>query len=64
LRRGMQELTGVFDNLDTMRREAWIEGKKASEWPATWCANGLVTVMPWERKVLEQPWGSYPNPPT
>jgi hypothetical protein len=27
------------------------------------CASGLETVMPWERKALEEPWGFYPNPP-
>ena len=46
-----------------MEREAWIEGKKVNKWPAAWCADGLVTVMPWERKVLEEPWGFYPDTP-
>jgi hypothetical protein len=56
----MQKLNGVFDNRDTMQRESWIDGDLAGQWPATWCDNGLQSLLPWERKLLEKPWGSYP----
>ena len=59
----MQKLNGVFDNRDTMQREAWIDGEMAGQWPAAMCGNVVQTVMPWERRALEKPWGSYPNPP-
>ena len=59
----MQNLNGLFDNRETMQREAWTDGKIASKWPAEMCDSGMHTVMPWERKALEAPWGFYPNPP-
>jgi hypothetical protein len=57
------KINGVFDNRETMQREAWVDGELAGQWPAAMCASGLETVMPWERKALEQPWGSHQNPP-
>jgi len=56
-------LNGVFDNRETMQREAWKDGEIAGLWPSTMCDGATQTLMPWERKVLEQTWGSYPNPP-
>lgn len=60
-----QKLNGVFDNRQTMQREAWIDGEIAAQWPSAMCATfiGVETLMPWERKALEEPWGAYPNPP-
>ena len=57
---GPIKLNGVFDNLETMQREAWTDGKLAGHWPAAMCDGTLQTLTPWERKVLEKPWGSYP----
>lgn len=59
----MQKLNGVFDNRETMQREAWIDGEIAGQWPAAMCGNVAQTVMPWERKALEKLWGAHPNPP-
>jgi hypothetical protein len=59
----MQKLNGVFDNRDTMQREAWKDGEIAGQWPAAMCDGATQTLMPWERKVLEEPWGFYPSPP-
>ena len=59
----MRKLHGVFDNHEMMQREVWIDGELAGKWPAEWCASGLHTVFPWERKALEGPWGFYPDPP-
>ena len=61
----MQKLNGVFDNRDTMQREAWADGVLAGQWHAATCATflGADTLMPWERRALEQPWGFYPSPP-
>jgi hypothetical protein len=59
----MQKLNGIFDNRETMQREAWAEGEIAGQWPAAMCAVGINTMMPWERKVLEEPWGFYPDTP-
>jgi hypothetical protein len=56
-------LNGVFDNRDTMQREAWIDGEMAAQWPAAMCEDMTQTLLPWERKVLEEPWGFYPDPP-
>jgi len=58
-----QLLNGVFDNRDTMQREAWIDGEMAAQWPAAMCEDMTQTLLPWEREVLEKPWGFYPNPP-
>ena len=59
----MQKLNGVFDNRETMQREAWADGKLAGRWPAAMCTDMRQTLTQWERKVLEEPWGFYPNPP-
>jgi hypothetical protein len=40
-----------------MQREAWIDGGVAAQWPAAMCDGALQTLTPWERKVLEEPWG-------
>ena len=59
------ELHGMFDNRETMRREAWINGQLAAQWVSTLCAThaGDTSLMPWERRALEAPWGHYPHPP-
>ena len=59
------KLNGVFDNRETMRREAWINGQLAAQWLSTVCGTQTLgeTAMEWERKALEAPWGYYPNPP-
>lgn len=36
----MQKLNGVFDNLDTMQREAWTNGELSGQWPAAMCTDG------------------------
>jgi hypothetical protein len=59
----MEKLNGLFDNRETMQREAWVGGELARQWPAAMCATGVDSLMPWERQALELPWGSYPNPP-
>ena len=53
----MQKLTGVFDNRDTMQLEDWTDGVLAGRWHAAMCATflGADTLMPWERRALEQP---------
>jgi hypothetical protein len=56
----MQKVNGVFDNQDTMQREAWIDGEMAAQWPAAMCEDMTQTLLPWEREVLEEPWGFYP----
>ena len=57
----MQKLNGVFDNRDTMQREAWIDGEMAVQWPAAMCEDMTQTLLPWEREVLEKPWGLLPE---
>ena len=59
----MRKLNGVFDNRETMQREAWSDGEIAATWPAVMCEDMTQTLIPWEREILEKPWGSYPNPP-
>ena len=59
----MRKLNGIFDNRDTMQREAWIDGELVGQWPAAMCDSALQTLTPWERKVLEEPRGFYPSPP-
>jgi hypothetical protein len=59
----MQKTNGIFDNRETMQREAWKDDELAGQWPAAMCASVVDTTMPWERKILEHPWGFYPNPP-
>jgi hypothetical protein len=59
----MQKLNGVFDNPDTMQREAWAKGELAGQWPAMLCGDLTQTTAPWERDMLEKPWGYYPSPP-
>lgn len=58
----MQKLE-IFDNRETMQREAWTDGELAGQWPAAMCEDLTQTLMPWEIRVIEKPWGSYPNPP-
>ena len=58
----MEKLNGVFDNQETMQREAWIDGEMAGQWPAAMCGSTVQAVMPWERQALEKLWGAYPNP--
>ena len=57
-------INGIFDNRETMQREAWTEGKMAGRWPAAMCTDMRQTLTRWERKVLEKPWGSYPDLPS
>jgi len=59
----MEKPNGVFDNRETMQREAWKEGELAALWPASACEDLTQTLLPWERKVLEKAWGFYPDPP-
>ena len=59
-----QNLTGVFDNREMMRREAWRDGQLAGRWPAAMCTDTRQTLTRWERKILEQPWGFYPDLPS
>ena len=59
----MHKPNGIFDNQETMQREAWTDGKRAGQWPAAMCTDSRQTLTKWERKVLEKPWGAYPNPP-
>ena len=56
-------LNGVFDDRNTMQREAWIDGKIAAQWPATMCEDMAQTLLALERKELEAAWGFYPDPP-
>jgi len=59
----MQKLNDVFDNLDTMQREAWTNGELSGQWPAAMCTDGIQTLTAWERRVLEKPWGTYSSRP-
>ena len=59
----MKVINGTFDNRETMQREAWIDGEIAALWPAISCEDLTQTLLPWERRVLEKPWGFYPDPP-
>lgn len=59
----MQKVDGIFDNQDTMQRESWVGGELKAKWPAIACEDMAQTLQHWERRVLEKPWGSYPNPP-
>jgi Sir2 family len=59
----MQKIEGIFDNQDTMQRESWVAGELRAQWPAIACEDMAQTLLPWERRVLEKPWGSYPNLP-
>jgi hypothetical protein len=59
----MQKVEGIFDNQDTMQRESWVAGELRAHWPAIACEDMAQTLSQWERRVLEKPWGSYPNPP-
>jgi len=52
----MQKLNGIFDNRETMQREAWTDGELAGRWPAAMCTDMRQTLTKWERKVLEKPW--------
>ncbi len=60
-----KSLNGILDNRQTMQREAWREGEITGQWHASMCATymGVDTLMPWERRTLEQPWGFYPDSP-
>ena len=59
----MQKIEGIFDNQETMQRESWVSGELRAHWPAIACEDMAQTLVPWERRVLEKPWGFYPNPP-
>ena len=59
----MQKIEGIFDNQDTMQRESWVAGELKAMWPAIACEDMAQTLVPWERTILEKPWGSYPNLP-
>ncbi len=59
----VRKLDGIFDNRESRQREYWIKGHLAGQWPSHACLTGLTTMTPWERKILEQPWGHYPNAP-
>jgi len=59
----MQKIEGIFDNQETMQRESWVAGELRAHWPAIACEDMAQTLVPWERRVLEKPWGFYPNPP-
>ena len=59
----MKELDGIFDNRETMQREAWVTGELRSKWPAIACEDMSQTMQHWERNVLEKPWGYYPDLP-
>jgi hypothetical protein len=56
-------LNGVFDNRETMQREAWTKGELMGQWPAIRCGDVTQTTAPWERDMLEKPCGSYPPRP-
>jgi hypothetical protein len=59
----MQKVEGIFDNRATMQRESWVKGEPKAHWPAIACADMNQTLTSWERRVLERPWGYYPDPP-
>jgi hypothetical protein len=59
----MQKVEGIFDNRRTMQRESWVAGELRAHWPAIACEDMAQTWLPWERRVLEKPWGSYPDVP-
>jgi hypothetical protein len=59
----MQKLEGIFDNREEMQRESWVNGELRAKWPAIACEDMDQTLTSWERRVLEQPWGFYPEPP-
>jgi len=59
----MEKRNGLFDNRETMQREAWSNGELAGQWPAAMCTDTKQTLTKWERNVLEMRWGAYPNPP-
>ncbi len=59
----MQTLNGVFDNRAKMQRELWIDGQIIGVWPPEKCGAGLDSLLPWERKALDERWGFYPDPP-
>ena len=58
----MQILNGIFDNPDTMQREAWTKGERVGQWPAMVCGEIARTTPPWERDMLEKAWGAYLAP--
>ena len=35
----MQKTNGIFDNRETMQREAWKDDELAGQWPAAMCAR-------------------------
>ncbi|HVY05671.1 MAG TPA: hypothetical protein VHB46_06805 [Burkholderiales bacterium] len=59
----MEKIQGIFDNLETMHRQSWVDGELRREWPAIACEDMAQTLQLWERNILEKPWGSYPNLP-
>ena len=56
----MTKTDGIFDNRETMQREAWADGKLVGRWPAAMCTDTRQTLTKWERTVLEKPWAAYP----
>jgi len=59
----MDKRNGIFDNQETMQRESWVAGELRGQWPAIACEDMSQTLQHWERRVLEQPWGFYPDLP-
>lgn len=59
----MKRLEGIFDNRKAMRRESWVKGELKAHWPAIACEDMDQTLQAWERRILTEPWGHYPNPP-
>lgn len=59
----METLNGVFDNRTKMQRELWLDGQIVAVWPPMKCGAGLDSLLPWERKALDENWGIYPDPP-
>ena len=59
----MKKIEGIFDNRKLMQRESWVAGELKASWPAIACEDMSQTLQQWERRVLEHPWGHYPNPP-
>lgn len=59
----MDKIDGIFDNRKAMQRESWVKGELKATWPAIACEDMDQTLQSWERRILEAPWGTYPNPP-
>jgi hypothetical protein len=59
-----RRIEGIFDNRKEMQRESWVNGELRAKWPAIACEDMDQTLQSWERRILEKPWGTYPNPPS